>query len=149
MRSQKPRTGCPKKTKNGMYVNWARIEGSGDVPRAWEGDYKTGDRVNLDRDNAKGHVLVRLVREEYADAGFITRHWVAAPEQVCEEQSVPEARRCLLCGDVAASSDLKCGCHEGCTDANVLAFLCMDCLEADTDGAALVREHVQRASFVV
>tara|TARA_A100001015_G_scaffold169819_1_gene188788 strand:- start:234 stop:635 length:402 start_codon:yes stop_codon:yes gene_type:complete len=123
-------------------INWAVVEGVGRLGTAWEGDYDIGDTVTL-HENQKFR-LVELYREDHPDSGPATRHWVVTPDR--DRDIVPAARRCLICDDLAASQDMRCGCSEGCTDLNLLSFLCISCLDADTGEVAQVRDHVQRAN---
>ena len=125
-----------------MYINWATVEGMGQIKTAWEGDYLPGDTVALGGN--REYRLVEIYREDDPAVGPSTRHWMAIPKKSTSE--VPTARRCVICADLAESQDLHCGCHEGCTDFNLLSFLCTSCLEADTEKVACVREHVQRAN---
>lgn len=128
-----------------VYVNWATVEGMGDLSEAWTGDYSPGDTVEL---GPRGEIrLVEISAEYEPDVGPPSRHWLAIPKS--NPDAVPQARTCLLCGDIAASSNLRCQCHEGCTDVSALAFLCSACLDSDTKEVAFVRDYVRRMSLTL
>lgn len=130
-----------------MYINWIQVQGKGGIAQFWEGDNSPGDVVTLGINTR--YRLLEVYEQKESDTGPDTRMWLAAPAPAGDLNPgrVPVARHCVLCGALAESNSVRCQCHDGCTDVNLLAYLCAACLDSDTDQVSLVCEHVRQVNL--